>query len=96
MDGGNETTPGLAADDVVTLSSLVDTANDAVSGVEFSVSNATGQIAWDFSGGTAGGNTNETIITDASVYGDGLISNDKWNRPVTGGRLLCVHILRFG
>ncbi|MDF7825985.1 hypothetical protein P4B35_18285 [Pontiellaceae bacterium B12227] len=80
--GGNETTPGITNTEVVVLSSPVDTLNNPVSGVEFSVSNATGQIAWDFTGGLAGGNPAETIITNDTVYGDGLISNDKSGREV--------------
>lgn len=83
--GGTETTPGMTNTEAVVLSSLIDTGNNPVSGVEFSVSNATGQIAWDFSGGLAGGNPVETIITNESVYSDGLISNDKASRPVVAG-----------
>jgi hypothetical protein len=83
--GGDATTLGMADTDVVTLSSVNNTAGDAVSGVTFAVSNATGQIAWDFSGGTNGDPTEGSLITDASVYGDGLISNDQLSRPTVSG-----------
>ena len=53
-------------------------------GVGFTIVNSTGQIAWDFSGGLDGdGSYIETA--GASVYGDGLISNDASGRTTVSG-----------
>ena len=63
----------------VTLSSLVTTENGALSDVTFTFENRSGKIAWDFTGGVTGSG----LFSNASVYGDSVISNDKNSRPVT-------------
>ena len=83
--GGDASTPGMTNKEVKVLSSLNNTAGSAVSGVGFSVSNATGQIAWDFPNGVAGDPSGDTIITHSSVYLDALISNDASGRTTQAG-----------
>ncbi|MEP2776266.1 MAG: PEP-CTERM sorting domain-containing protein [Luteolibacter sp.] len=79
--GGDASTPGLADMASTTAISLVDTNNTAITGTQFSVTNNTGQIAWDFSGGVEGSG----LMTDASVYGDGIISNNASGRNLSAG-----------
>lgn len=80
--GGSATNLGLAANGVVGLASLVDIDNAPVAGVGFSLSNATGQIAWDFSNATTEG---AGLMTDVSVHGDALISNSASGRTLPAG-----------
>ncbi|VGO13212.1 hypothetical protein PDESU_01766 [Pontiella desulfatans] len=85
--GGNNTTPGVAADAAITNSSLVDIENAPVSGVEFILQNA-GQIAWDYGlGGVGelGTDGDGALITNASVFADALICNDASGRILTAG-----------
>ncbi|MDF7799603.1 hypothetical protein P4C99_09005 [Pontiellaceae bacterium B1224] len=85
--GGNNTTEGVAADAVLTYDSLLNTDNELVAGVEFAFTNA-GQISWDIGLGGAGavGTAGDgALITDESVYADGLICNDASGRPLTAG-----------
>ncbi|WP_372808949.1 PEP-CTERM sorting domain-containing protein [Pontiella sp.] len=84
--GGDSTTLGLDSDeqavnpDSVGIADLGRLSDGTATGVGFTLLNSTGQIAWDFSGGTDGdGGLIEAAGTD--VYGDGLISNDQSARP---------------
>lgn len=45
----------------------------------FGLLNNSGQIAWDFPNGTEG---DGNVLNHASVFGDGIISNDAASRPV--------------
>ncbi|MGJ8650342.1 MAG: PEP-CTERM sorting domain-containing protein [Opitutaceae bacterium] len=81
--GGNATTLGLADNGTLSITNLDNFAGTAT-GVGFTLLNSTGQIAWDFSGGVDGdGSYIETA--GASVYADGLISNDASGRTTTSG-----------
>ena len=78
--GGNNVTPGLQDNGVdpnaVTLSTLSTIDGSAVAGVDFTFENSSGEIAFDFSGGAQG---NGGLISDTTVFGDGIISNDQPN-----------------
>ena len=83
--GGDATTPGLSdnGEDPNTeeLTSLLSTGGSAVPNVTFTFENSSGQIAFDF---TTSGQVGEGLFTDATVFGDAIISNDSPNtgRPV--------------
>uniref|UniRef100_UPI00356588E6 beta strand repeat-containing protein n=1 Tax=Pontiella sp. TaxID=2837462 RepID=UPI00356588E6 len=88
--GGNATTLGLDSDeqevnpDSVGIADLGRLSDGTATGVGFTLVNSTGQIAWDFAGGTDGdGGLIEAAGAD--VYGDGLISNDQASRVTVSG-----------
>lgn len=76
--GGDASTAGLVNGASVVLNSLVDVGNNAVSGVAFTFTNNTGQIAWDHN--TNQGQAGIGFMDDVSVYGDGVISNNASGR----------------
>ncbi|MDF7799604.1 hypothetical protein P4C99_09010 [Pontiellaceae bacterium B1224] len=86
--GGDASTAGLVAGATNTLTSVADISGSTVSGVQFSLINNSGQIAWDFVNGSAG----YGLMTDASVYGDALISNNASGRNLPAG---AHFVLRF-
>ena len=71
--GGDNSTPGsLLAFETASIGDLQDT-NGAASGVSFGLTNNSPFWVWDFGNGDEG---DGGIINDASVFGDGVISND--------------------
>jgi hypothetical protein len=82
--GGDYETLGLAGDGSVVIADVVDVDGATIAGVDFMLTNNSGEIAWDFTGSLNG---DGAYISDASVYEDALISNDasKFDRDLVVG-----------
>lgn len=87
--GGTATTAGMndAASIIIGDDESLLSTTGVATGSTFTFLNSSGEIAWDFGGVTAGGADgvvgDGAFISHASVFGDGIISNDASGRVVT-------------